>query len=281
MFFAKVEFEETPPDKAFGTLTEAWESLFIHPVLAVGNNLRARCYPMLLAGEGKSYKEFVYFEFNFGEITYIEHPPRSLPSSLPVVAFMLPESLDISVWTTAHPLDTAPRRSGSRDLQYTVFPDARNHPVRLIIASLLCRKLDRGSYFWLPSVDEVFAVPSGALNHPDKREILEDDAMRLWSQKNDIDWYTACNDAPYRALVSRWMQNMLETFQGKDFLSSGDVLQVQPSAFDHQLKPLFGKEPLPSETSAYIQEIRRNTDDHAFRTKLSQMEALKSESSKK
>lgn len=30
--------------------------MFIQPVLAVGNNLRARSHPMLLAGEGKSYK---------------------------------------------------------------------------------------------------------------------------------------------------------------------------------------------------------------------------------
>lgn len=160
-----------------------------------------------------------------------------------------------------------------QELQYTVFPDARN-PVRLVIASLLCRKLERGSYFWLPSVDEVFTVPSGALNHPDKRRILEGDAMRLWSQKNDIDWYTACNDADYRAVVSSWMRNMLEAFQGKDFLSSGDVLQVQPSAFHHQLKPLFDKESLPPDTSTYIKEIRRNTDDHAFRTKLSQMDSF-------
>lgn len=67
---------------------------------------------------------------------------------------------------------------------------------------------------------------------------------------------------------------MLETFQGKDFLSIGDVLQVKPSAFNHQLKPLFDKEPLPSDTSAYIEEIRRNTDDHAFRTALSQMDSF-------
>lgn len=165
-----------------------------------------------------------------------------------------------------------------KELQYTAFPDLKTHPIRLVVASLLKSKCERGHYFTLPyEPSRSFTTPSGALNHPSERSISDEDAMRLWSQKSDIDWYTACNDAEYRAVVSRWMQNNLSTFQGKPFLSPGDVLQVDTFAFSARsqhlhLEPIYPKEPLPSETASYLERTRRNTEDRSLKTRLSEVE---------
>ncbi|KAG8961890.1 hypothetical protein FRC00_010934, partial [Tulasnella sp. 408] len=299
MSFAQVNFEERPPDRTFGSLSEAGQYMFIQPVLAVANYLRARSYPMLLVENRKSHN---------GKLNV-----KSAGAGILFITFMLPGSLNAATWTKTPPLDIAapeirsvvtfsalfPGRdviftdskvtmvvrvpqtnahlSGRQELLYTVFSNLESHPVRLIIASFLSRKLEQGQYFYQPPTHEVFSLPSGALNHPDERSILEENAMRLWSQKNDIDWYTACNDAAYRAVVSRWMQNTLSTFQGKPFLSRGDVLRGTPFVFNpcrHHLEPMYEKKPLPSDTAKYLEDIRRDTDDRALRGELSKADSF-------
>lgn len=144
---------------------------------------------------------------------------------------------------------------------YTPFLDLQENPLRIIIATLLDRSLGESTYFeQTPHMFE-WDQPSGALDRPERRKMAYEDAMQLWKQKSDIDWYTACNDREYQDVVSQWMPATLSTHQGKPFLSRGDVLKMSAFAYRRRyvaLQPLYAKEPLPESTAALLEERRRN-----------------------
>ncbi|KAG8963891.1 hypothetical protein FRC00_004586 [Tulasnella sp. 408] len=286
MSFAQVNCEETPPNMTFGYLNEAGQYMLLQPVLAVANYLRARSYRMLLAENRKSHNDITFMlPESLNATTWTKTPPLDIaaPEIRSVVTFsaLFPGRdvifTDSKITIVAHVPQTNAHLSERQELIYKVFSNLESHPVRLIIGSFLRSKLEQGQYFYQPPTNEIFTLLSGALNHPDERCILEENAMRLWSQKHDINWYTACNDAAYRAVVSRWMQSTLSTFQGKPFLSRGDVLRGTPFVFNpcrHHLEPIYEKKPLPFDTANYLEDIRRDTDDRALRAELSKADSF-------
>lgn len=151
--------------------------------------------------------------------------------------------------------------SEGAQLCYTPFPDLQRDPLRVVVATLLDESLGYGNYFE-PS-PHMFErdEPSGALDRPERRRVAYEEAMQLWAQKSDIDWYTACNDKEYRNVVSRWMEEMLSTHQGKPVVSQGDVLKVNPFAYKRRhvkLHPLYAKAPLPEGTATILEDKRRD-----------------------
>lgn len=155
-------------------------------------------------------------------------------------------------------------------LLFTPSVDLKRYPLRLVIAALISDALGSGHYFSLPFCSPNFVLPSGALNHVDLRTITIEDAMQRWSQKSDIDWYTACNDATYRTVVSHWMRENLLAHQGSPAVSRGDVLRMRfsPDGPNLRPKPIYAKEPLPVDTASFLEETRRNTNEAALKEKL-------------
>ncbi|KAG8993965.1 hypothetical protein FRB90_000564 [Tulasnella sp. 427] len=86
-----------------------------------------------------------------------------------------------------------------------------------------------------------------------------EDARQRWLQKQDIDWYTACNDEAYRAIVSHWMRENLIEYRDKEVASPGETLRMTfladvPSPVS---RPVSAKGPLPDDTIGYLEATRR------------------------
>ncbi|KAG8939521.1 hypothetical protein FRC04_006246 [Tulasnella sp. 424] len=270
-FFSKVEYEEN--GTSYSSLVEASEHLYIRPVLTAANAKRHPRFPELDA-EGKPYLGgTLNAHAQNAETTQAEPTPevkeiihmaqryagRDVVCTDTATAFVLR-------WSTKSASDA----TNDPKLLYTPYVNLEGYPLRLVIAALLSKALGAGHYFSLPFGLTDFVLPSGALDRAERRTITNEDAMQRWSQKRDIDWYTACNDATYRGVVSHWMRESLLAHQGNQLVTHGDVLRARFSAAGPDLrpKPIYAKEPLPTDTASFLEETRRRTNETALGEKL-------------